>query len=125
MKTRLSPILAQVILYLVQYTIIPALIPVWESGNYSFEIISCTTVLIASVCMTFFSSLFRYWVLGYLVYLVLITVHPHNGYYNIGYGTTSLTFLLVYVYAVFVLILEIIVWVVIAIIKRSLKQRGS
>jgi hypothetical protein len=121
----LYPLLCQGILYLVQYIAIPLLfanISPTDTARHLMLIIS-TTAAMAFVGMFFFERRLKYWLLGFVPYIVLtINVRPFRAY---GTGTrlfASLDDLRILVLSMTVLAIEVVVWLVIMTVTKSPKQ---
>ncbi len=113
-----SPIILQLILYITQYIFIPQFIDIYPSDVHMHLIIICsTTFLIAVVGMMCFSDCFRKWLLGWLIYTVLVYIYHPTYIYGIGYGILTKT-LSVLGWSVIIFMLESIIWMIIKFAKH-------
>ncbi|HHV29335.1 hypothetical protein [Acetivibrio mesophilus] len=84
-KALLMVVLSDLVLYVLQFLIIPLIYDnVIGRGNEAIAVLCITTVLITAAGMIVFSDKLRFWLLGALVYALLITLYSPEGAYGIG-----------------------------------------
>jgi hypothetical protein len=124
-KKFLSPLICQVVLFLLQYIAIPFVfvgISSTDTARQLFIKIS-TTAAISFVGMFFLEHRFRYWLLCYVPYIILtIIIRPYVANGSDTRLFTGLDNLQTLSWSVVVLLTEFAVWVVVVGIKKLLKQ---
>ena len=84
-KTVFVPIFSQLILYTLQFLILPPIISVYSTdAERTFWIIFISTVVVSIISMWFFSDRFRWWLVGLITYPILTYMYHPGNIYGIG-----------------------------------------
>jgi hypothetical protein len=124
MKKVIYPIFFQFLLYLIQFIGVPLLTVIAPSDNArQLGIIISSTSIITFIGMFFFERRIRYWGLGYCLYLALVlSFRPFKVYGIDGSTFLSLNILRVLSLSFIVLIVEMSIFILVAIFKRILSK---
>lgn len=123
MRKKHIPILMQMILYIIQFVIIPSIIDIYPSDVHRhFLIIAVTTMVVSLIGMILFSCYFRYWVLGGLIYFILVNIYHPTYIYGIDYGILPKIISIIGL-MIMILLFEFAMWVLIKLYKYILKKQ--
>lgn len=114
MKTIVKPYLFQMIIYGIQYWIIPNIITVYPSDfEKNIMILVFTTFFITTIMMLLDSCSLLQWGLSFFVYPILILLYHPNYVYGIGYGIFAIDWISILFISIIVFGVEVITWAVI------------
>ncbi len=133
-RTPLIIILLYLILYLLQFLIIPCLYTnVIGRGNEGAVVIFITTTLTTVAGMIVYSDKFRLWLQGIVLYTLLMILYTPEGAYGIGivgidldglqaYYDESARLFGVFVTVISVILLQFAIWCIIKLSKTIIKK---
>ena len=125
MKTKrvLSPIIFQVVLYSLQFVILPSVYYISPSDivRTAVEII-LSTLFITIVGMIFFRNEFRWRLLGWLVHLVLMTIYHSDNIFSMGNGMFDFNVITITFVSLLILGTQILVWLFMKFSNRMNKK---
>ncbi len=122
-KRALSPIIFQIVLYVLQFLILPSVyyISPFDVAR-SMIAIFLSTLFITIVGMTFFSDALRNWLLGLILHLALVIIYHPDDIYGIGNGMFD--FDIITMIFIFLLIMgtQVFVWLFLKLFRRIIKK---
>jgi hypothetical protein len=84
-KLLLAPAMADVVLYAIQFILLPQIYDnIIGRGNESIAILCITTVAVTAAVAILFADKIRGWLFGLIIYAVLIALYSPKGAYGIG-----------------------------------------
>lgn len=102
------------IIYGIQYWIIPNIITVYPSDfEKNIMILVFTTFFITTIMMLLDSCSLLQWGLSFFVYPILILLYHPNYVYGIGYGIFAIDWISILFISIIVFGVEVITWAVI------------
>jgi hypothetical protein len=127
-NTLVSAVMSDIVLYILQFLIIPLFYANVRQVNEGALIIIVTTVLVSAIGMFAFTDRIGFWLLGFVLYVVLMIIYTPQGAYRIGITGIDLDglhskydaskrFISIAAVAVGVLILQLGTWGVVKLIK--------
>ena len=118
MRTILLPIASQLLLYVVQFLVIPRVIFISPADAKRNRItIIATSAILSFVVMILFADNFLFWLIGIVLYYIAVMIHCPDALYGIGYGLFSIKNISITIITLSVLGTEFAVWVITRIIK--------
>ena len=128
-KTIFIVILFNVCLYIIQFLIIPYLYSdVIGRGHEGMAVLCITTTIVTMIGMITFSNKFSFWLIGIVIYALLIILYSPEGAYGIGITgldldglyaqyNPSARFLGICIVAGLVLFFQFVIWCIIKLFK--------
>ncbi len=122
-KRALSPIIFQIVLYVLQFLILPSVyyISPFDVAR-SLIAIFLSTLFITIVGMTFFSDALRNWLLGLLLHLALMMLYHPDNIYGIGNGMFDFDIITITIIFLLIMGTQIFVWLFVKLFRRINKK---
>ncbi len=122
-KKVLSPIISQVVLYVLQFLILPSVYYVSPFDILrSSIVVFLSTLVITIIGMSFFSDSFRGWFLGLLLHFALMLVYHPDNVYGIGNGMFDFDIITMLFVSLLIMVTQISVWLFLKLLKRINKK---
>lgn len=119
MKKIIIVFLSNFFLYILQFFIIPLLYTIHPSDELRNNLVLVLSSFVISIFTSLFINKFRYFIIGYLLYIILIISYHPNYLYGIGYGMFSFTSFLILKVILIVFLSQFLAWLVVNLIKKK------
>ena len=122
-KRLLSPIISQIILYVLQFVILPSVYYVSPFDVLrSSVVILLSTLIVTIVGMSFFSDSLRGWFLGLLLHFVLMLAYHPDNIYGIGNGMFDFDIITISFVSLLIMVTQVFVWIFLKVLNRISKK---
>lgn len=119
------PAFTTILLYIIQYIILPHIIIIYPSDvERVYLTIILSTLLIVLPTMAFLADRFRYWLIFLLLYPILVVLYHPANIYGIGYGMFSIGLLTIVFLTIAVLLTEFLCWGLVKFLKTIIAKRS-
>ena len=114
----------QITVYVIQYLILPFFIHISAYDPLRNKLaIVISAACISAIWMAFIRTRFSGWIAGIVPYTILATFFNPHDYYGIGVGVFDIGVITIAIYSFFVIVTELVVWVVINLIRKYMKRK--
>ena len=117
-KQIIQPILLQIVLFLIQFVIIPSFYYISP-----YDTARCLVVIISTTSLVLVFGMIKYkrllgWLLGLIVYGVLIMLYHPNNIYGIGNGIFDFDIITISIFIFLNFIIQFIIWCCIKLLHK-------
>lgn len=110
---------SQVVLFIIQFFLLPVIIHIYPSDAARQSIALVLTTAVTTVLFGFHARKIIYWLLSYLLYILLVILYHPDYLYGIGYGMFAAPIFSIIPLCALVLIVELAALLILWGIMRS------